>query len=789
MLIIPVLLSINTNAQSTGNNTYVGGDYLGYNTTTNNLNFGFGAGPTTYMTLTPAGSLGLGITAPGSLFQINGNAAIGYSATTAAPANGLLVSGTVGIGTTSPTCALSVTTGSTNGGINVTQTTKRFSALQLFNTSTGGRNFALVSTGYQNSEGAGNFGIYDYTAGTYRMFITSAGRIGIGTLTPIASLDVAGTGYIHVAGNTSPTVTSQGAYLNWDALTTGTGETDFINNQGTGTGGFAFMNTPSSGTPITTLMFLTGAGNLGIGTTSPNNLLQVANLINFDNTNGNTWLGYQNGISNTGYSNTGMGYNALYSNTSGNNNTAIGMNAMYWNTSGYYNTAIGSNALFHNTNSNGIANTATGFQACGGNTTGSFNTSSGAEALASNSTGSDNTAVGGDALMDNNGSGNTALGANSLEWSTSSTGNTAVGQSALYNNGYNTTGNYNTALGYYAGELRLSNNENTFLGAYADAGSSGLTNATAIGYDAIVPSSDEIFLGNSFVSVITGNVMYTFSDERFKTNVTENVKGLAFINKLRPVTYNMDTKVTDDFLIQNMPDSAKIKHQAGIDFSPSTAIVHSGFIAQEVDAAAQACGFTSSIVHKPANSNDPYALSYAEIVVPLVKAVQELSKTIDSLKTTDSLAAIKANKQAAIINGLLNHQQTTDSLLTVLQNCCTTGVTHKNTQNDGSQQQYNSESTIQVELANNSQPILYQNEPNPFGENTVIRYFIPTDNKGNVYIIFYDMYGKELNKTVITTTGFGTVNANAENLANGIYSYSLVVNDNVIDTKKMVKTK
>jgi hypothetical protein len=124
-----------------------------------------------------------------------------------------------------------------------------------------------------------------------------------------------------------------------------------------------------------------------------------------------------------------------------------------------------------------------------------------------------------------------------------------------------------------------------------------------------------------------------------------------------------------------------------------------------------------------------------------------------------------------------------------LQNCCTQGANNNAIQNNGTLGQGTSGTILQVVLDNNSQPILYQNEPNPFGESTVIRYFIPTDNTGKVYIIFYDMYGKELTKAEITSKGFGNINANSENLASGIYSYSLVVNDNVIATKKMVKTK
>ncbi len=141
-------------------------------------------------------------------------------------------------------------------------------------------------------------------------------------------------------------------------------------------------------------------------------------------------------------------------------------------------------------------------------------------------------------------------------------------------------------------------------------------------------------------------------------------------------------------------------------------------------------------------------LRYSSFVVPLVKAVQELSHTVDSL-----LALPKAAGQRTM----------------------------------GKDAQGKSETTLQIELANKNNVILYQNEPNPFDGSTVIRYFIPENTTGNAFVIFYDMYGKEVNKLEVKEKGFGKIEANTEIRASGIYSYSILIDGKSIDTKKMLK--
>jgi trimeric autotransporter adhesin len=172
----------------------------------------------------------------------------------------------------------------------------------------------------------------------------------------------------------------------------------------------------------------------------------------------------------------------------------------------------------------------------------------------------------------------------------------------------------------------VSGGNNTGLGSFADVSTSALTMATAVGAYAAVNANNKVRIGASTVTCVEGQVAYTFpSDGRFKFNVKEEVKGLDFIMKLRPVLYHFDTKKFDEFLMKNMPDSVREKRMKDQDYKPSTNIVHTGFIAQEVEKAAKECGFTFDGVSAPQDENGNYGIAYSQFTVPLVKAVQELS--------------------------------------------------------------------------------------------------------------------------------------------------------------------
>lgn len=147
-----------------------------------------------------------------------------------------------------------------------------------------------------------------------------------------------------------------------------------------------------------------------------------------------------------------------------------------------------------------LANAFFGYQTGNANSTGFFNAAYGNQTLLNNTTGSYNTALGVNALyFSTSATNNTATGYQAMYANTTGSNNTALGFQSLYNS----TGNTNTAVGYLSLNTNTTGSDNTALGSAADVSASGLTNATAIGANATVGSSNALVLGNS-ASVLIG---------------------------------------------------------------------------------------------------------------------------------------------------------------------------------------------------------------------------------------------------------------------------------------------
>jgi hypothetical protein len=157
-------------------------------------------------------------------------------------------------------------------------------------------------------------------------------------------------------------------------------------------------------------------------------------------------------------------------------------------------------------------------------------------------------------------------------------------------------------------------------------------NSTGIGYNTDCTAEGQVRIGNSEVTSIGGFQDWTnISDSRFKSDVREDVKGLAFIKTLRPVTYYKNLRAIDDWWADNYGERDTMLMEKNWT-SAESSIRHTGFIAQEVEAAAEVLGFEFSGVDAPKHEKDFYGLRYATLTVPLVKAVQEQQEMIQQLQ-------------------------------------------------------------------------------------------------------------------------------------------------------------
>lgn len=238
-------------------------------------------------------------------------------------------------------------------------------------------------------------------------------------------------------------------------------------------------------------MRIAGNGYVGIGTTAPTAPLSVNGAIsatgsisagNFITSNNSLYVG--SGTSATGRNNTCFGYYAASSLSTGTNNTIMGWGTGVSLTSGAQNTLIGSYA-------DNWANAGTAQRI----TTGSENVFVGTSAGAYVTTGQRNVGIGNGALLSTISSYNTGLGYTAGQSNYSGANNSFLGYGAGINNN---SGSNNIFVGSFAGRGNTTGSNLTIIGTNADwqGSTDGITNSTAIGYNAQVTASNSLILGN-----------------------------------------------------------------------------------------------------------------------------------------------------------------------------------------------------------------------------------------------------------------------------------------------------
>jgi ribosomal protein L32E len=169
---------------------------------------------------------------------------------------------------------------------------------------------------------------------------------------------------------------------------------------------------------------------------------------------------------------------------------------------------------------------------------------------------------------------------------------------------------------------------------------------------------------------------------------------------------------------------------------------------------------------------DPSALDYM-----LINAVKELdtrtaamdTARIAQLESRLTQKDLEIAELKAMMREILNNQNRFDS---DLQQCCF---------------EHSSLTSVQRPVTSVADaPKLEQNIPNPFHENTTIKYYLPSGMR-TASIIITDLSGVQMKQFDLSGgKGFGQVLISGGAFAAGTYIYTLTVDGKVVDSKRMV---
>ena len=239
------------------------------------------------------------------------------------------------------------------------------------------------------------------------------------------------------------------------------------------------------------------------------------------------------------------------------------------------------------------------------------------------------------------------------------------------------------------------------------------------------------FYGNTYITgtLIVGHVT-SVSDARYKSNIQQiNSSALSKIATLNPVQYTMLSGDAIAFANTEQSDTCSMTMTTSNEDLHNANKIHYGLLAQEVKE------LYPELVHEDAAG--VMSINYIELIPLLIHAVQDLSEQVSMLTSVSTRKLVSKQPNS---------------------NTETVGAT------------------------------LYQNNPNPFTEKTIISYIVPNEaQQASIYL--YDMTGVQLHKYDISVYGEGEITISANELYAGTFLYSLVVDGKLIDTKQMIITQ
>jgi hypothetical protein len=249
------------------------------------------------------------------------------------------------------------------------------------------------------------------------------------------------------------------------------------------------------------------------------------------------------------------------------------------------------------------------------------------------------------------------------------------------------------------------------------------------------------WFGAGYIDHVYYDQLTNLSDLRVKENIADFEGGLDKITSLRPVTYDLKLSYFD-----SIPDEAR---QDVYETNKNSI----GFIAQEVQ---QVIPDLVKIIP----GTDYSGVNTIDLIPVLVKATQEQQEQLELLKKVIS-------EQEADIILLKDYLGLNDQ-----------EPSKKNAIDSSSEPDAAIESNV---------PLLFQNIPNPFNEETKIQAFLPV-NLNDARIVITDLNGSTIHSTIITDRGNISITIPGSQLTQGVYIYSLIIDGRTVDSKRMLLT-
>ncbi len=247
-----------------------------------------------------------------------------------------------------------------------------------------------------------------------------------------------------------------------------------------------------------------------------------------------------------------------------------------------------------------------------------------------------------------------------------------------------------------------------------------------------------------------GGVWAAASDRRLKKNIEEFTDGLEVVRRINPVSFEYNGEAG---LIEDGESYVGVIAQEMKKVAPYTV---GEWVYEDVEVTGQDESLRETVV-----ATETY-LKYdgTAVTYMLVNSVKELAKQNEDLKAElESMKELIAQIQTQI------------------------GGTSSDIDNQSKYGQQNVTLNGEGNVAE-----LIQNQPNPFNENTVIKYFLPEGTKG-AHMNIFNAEGKVLKTIQINETGAGQINLRANSLPTGNYMYQLVTDAGVVGSKTMVLVK